>query len=92
MAHVKGRSDKRHAMAVTVGMNGQRATMQDVFDVTDLDRLEVDQLIERMERTLEECGGQRRNIILAALAELSARFLNSPDEKATEIAEEVKVP
>ena len=26
-AHVKGRADKRHAMAVTVGMNGQRATV-----------------------------------------------------------------
>ena len=91
-AHVKGRSDKRHAMAVTVGMNGQRATIQDVFDVTDLDRLEVDQLMERMERTLEECGEQRRNIILAALAELSARFLNAPDEKATELAKEPTVP
>ena len=30
-AHVKGRSDKRHAMTVTVGMNGSRATVQDVF-------------------------------------------------------------
>ena len=91
-AHVKGRSDKRHAMAVTVGMNGQRATIQDVFDVTDLDRLEVDQLMKRMERTLEECGEQRRNIILAALAELSARFLNASDEKATELAKEPTVP
>ena len=79
-------------MAVTVGMNGQRATIQDVFDVTDLDRLEVDQLMERMERTLEDCGEQRRNILLAALAELSARFLNASDEKATELAKEPTVP
>ncbi|MCY3710486.1 MAG: hypothetical protein OXG26_16470 [Caldilineaceae bacterium] len=81
-AHVKGRSDKRHAMAVTVGMNGQRATMQDVFDVADLDREEIEGLIERMESVLKECGEQRRNIILAALAELSARFLNPTDEKS----------
>ena len=90
-AHVKGRSDKRHAMAVTVGLNGQRSTVQDAFDVTDLDRFEVDQLIERMEEALEECGEQRRNIILAALAELSARFLNSTDEKSADEAEELRV-
>lgn len=90
-AHVKGRSDKRHAMAVTVGMNGQRTTMQDVFDVTDLERLEVEQLIKQMEMALQECGAQRRNIILAALAELSARFLNSIDEKSVDEAEELTV-
>ena len=90
-AHVKGRSDKRHAMAVTVGMNGQRATIQDVFDVTDLDRLEVEKVIERMESALEKCGKQKRNIILAALAELSARFLDSNDEKSTDEAEELSV-
>ena len=90
-AHVKGRSDKRHAMAVTVGLNGQRSTVQDAFDVTDLDRFEVDQLIERIEKVLEEGGEERRNIILAALAELSARFLSAPAEKATDIAEELEV-
>ena len=87
-AHVKGRSDKRHAMAVTVGMNGQRATVQDVFDVTNLERLEVEQLIERMEKALQECGKLRRNIILAALAELSARHLSTPaknEDSAVEV-------
>ena len=82
-AHVKGRSDKRHAMAVTVGMNGSRATVQDVFDVTDLDRAEIEQLIKRMEKVLEQNGEQSRNIILAALAELSARFLNAPAANTT---------
>ncbi|MCY3994471.1 MAG: hypothetical protein OXF50_24825 [Caldilineaceae bacterium] len=91
-AHVKGRSDKRHAMAVTVGMNGQRATVQDVFDVTDLEHAEVGRLIERLEKTLEECGEQRRNIILAALAELSARFLDVPAEIVTDVAEELEAP
>ena len=90
-AHVKGRSDKRHAMAVTVGMNGSRATVQDVFDVTDLDRADVEQLIERMEKVLEQNGEQSRNIILAALAELSARFLNAPDANTTNEPEKPKV-
>ena len=86
-AHVKGRSDKRHAMAVTVGMNGSRATVQDVFDVTDLERSEVELLIEQVNKALEDSGEQRRNIILAALAELSARYLSSPDEKANSVLE-----
>ena len=89
-AHVKGRSDKRHAMAVTVGMNGQRATLQEVFDVTDLDLEEVEQLIERLEKTLEEYGEQKRNIILAALAELSSRFLDSSAEEITDVSEELE--
>ena len=80
-AHVKGRSDKRHAMAVTVGMNGSRATVQDVFDVTDMERREVEQLIKRMEEALEKSGEQKRHVVLAALAELSARHLSSPVEK-----------
>ena len=82
-AHVKGRSDKRHAMAVTVGMNGSRATVQDVFDVTDLDRVDIEQLVKGMERVLEESGEQSRNIILAALAELSARLLYAHDGETT---------
>ena len=74
-------------MAVTVGMNGSRATVQDVFDVTDLERSEVELLIEQVNKALEDSGEQRRNIILAALAELSARYLNSPDEKANSVLE-----
>ena len=86
-AHVKGRSDKRHAMAVTVGMNGSRETVQDVFDVTDMERREVELLIKRMEEALEESGDQKRHVVLAALAELSARHLSSPAEKENSAVE-----
>ena len=86
-AHVKGRSDKRHAMAVTVGMNGSRETVQDVFDVTDMERREVELLIKRMEKALEKSGEQKRHVVLAALAELSARHLSSPAEKENSAVE-----
>ena len=84
-AHVKGRSDKRHAMAVTVGLNGsQRSTVQDAFrrdrfgSFREVDQLDRADCKERWRR----CGTQeRRNIILAALAELSARFLSAPAER-----------
>ncbi len=90
-AHVKGRPDKRHAMSVTVGMNGSRATMQDVFDVTDTERQEVELLIKRMEKTLEESGEPKRQVVLAALAQLSARHLSSPVEKENSEVEEQAV-
>ena len=74
-ARVKGRQDKRHAMAVVVGMDGRPTTIHDEFAVADLDRNQVEALIKRVDKTLEHSGENRRNIILAALAELSARYL-----------------
>ena len=83
-ARVKGRPDKRHAMAVVVGMDNRPTPFHDEFVVTDLERTQVDELIKRVDKTLERSGERRRNIILAALAELSARYLkqaaNEPND------------
>ena len=74
-ARVKGRTVKRHAMAMVVGMDGRPTPIHDEFAVTDLERSHVDKLIKQVDKTLEHSGERRRNIILAALAELSARYL-----------------
>ena len=74
-AHVKGRSNKRHSMAVTVGMSGRPTTIHDEFDVLSLDRPQVDALISELHQALKNSGEERRSIILAALAELSAGYL-----------------
>lgn len=74
-ARVKGRADKRHAMAVVVGVEGRPAPVHEEFAVTDSDRKQVDHLIERVESALKDADGQSRNVILAALAELSARYM-----------------
>ena len=74
-AHVKGRPDKRHAMAVVVGTSGQPEPLHGHFDVTELDREDVDKVLEKMKDALEFSGEARRNIILAALIELSAQYL-----------------
>ena len=74
-AHVKGRSDKRHAMAVTVGIGGRPATVHDEFNVTSLDRPDVEQLVSDLKEAVQTAGEGRRNVILAALAELSADYL-----------------
>ena len=74
-ARVKGRPDKRHAMSVVVGMDGRPTPVHDEFAITDMDRNQVDQLIKQVKSALEHSGEGRRNIILAALAELSALYL-----------------
>ena len=74
-AHVKGRPDKRHAMAVVVGTPGEAGPVHDEFDVSDLELAEVGSLIMQVDETLQESGEKRRHVILAALAELSARYL-----------------
>lgn len=76
-ARVKGRSDKRHAMAVVVGVNGRPTPLSGEFDVTDSDKADIEKLITTIEAALEKGDVSKRNIVLAALAELSARYLDS---------------
>jgi hypothetical protein len=78
-ARVKGRPDKRLAMAVVVGRNGRPTPVMGEFHIADTDRAAVDDLIERVERTLEGADSQGRNIILAALAEMSAKYLDAAE-------------
>ena len=75
-SHVKGRSNKRHSMAVTVGIGGRPATVHDEFDVNSLERPEVDDLASKLKEVLKTTGEERRNVILAALAEISALYLD----------------
>jgi hypothetical protein len=77
-ARVKGRPEKRHAMAVVIGMQGRPAPIIEEFHVADADRDAINALIERVAVTLEEADTGRRSIILAALAELSARYMAEP--------------
>lgn len=75
-ARVKGRPDKRHAMAVVVGLAGRPTPILEEFDITDADRAAVDEVIERVEIALGSKNEAQRNVILAALAELGARYIN----------------
>ena len=76
-AHVKGRADKRHAMAVVVGLDGRPMPVHEEFDIADHDRADVRRIMGGLEKVLSESGEGRRNVILAALAELSARYLDT---------------
>ncbi|MGI9229284.1 MAG: ATP-binding protein [Gammaproteobacteria bacterium] len=74
-ARVKGRTDKRQAMAVVIGIDGRPVPLLEEFDIAESDRAAVDKLIERVDATLKYADTDHRNIILAALAELSARYM-----------------
>lgn len=81
-ARVKGRPEKRQAMAVVIGMNGRPAPILEEFDIADADRAAVNDLIERVAAALDKADKSKRGIILAALAELSTRYMGAGrDEK-----------
>ena len=75
LAHVKGRADRRHAVAVTVGIGGRPYTMHKEFDVTSPERADVEILAEQLRSTLAGKKTDNANLVLAALAEVSAEYL-----------------
>ena len=77
-ARVKGRPDKRQALAIVIGIDGRPAPMLEEFDIADSDRTAVNELVERVATALEGADTGHRSIILAALAELSARYMQEP--------------
>jgi len=74
LARVKGRPDKRHAMAVVIGIDGRPAPVSGQFDITDHDRAGVDALVAKLAKAISP--SLARNLVLAALAELSANYLS----------------
>ncbi|MDE2706470.1 MAG: ATP-binding protein [Gemmatimonadota bacterium] len=76
-ARVKGRRDKRHAMAVVIDVEGQPEPLLQEFDVADSERPAVNRLVNRVGKTLD--GAKGNNIVLAALAQLSSRYMSKPE-------------
>lgn len=79
-ARVKGRPEKRQAIAVVIGMNGRPTPLLKEFNIADADRATINDLIKRISAALDATDTSRRSIILAALAELSARYMQSASE------------
>ena len=75
LAHVKGCEDWRHTKAIAVGLDG--APFHERFDITERERPEVDALVKGLRQTLQSANGAGRNVILAALVEVSARIHRS---------------
>ena len=76
-ARVKGRKAKRHAISVIVGIDGQPTPVHGEFQIADRDAKSVTSVVQRMDAVLRQSDEPRREIVLAALAELSARYLRT---------------
>ena len=81
LAHVKGRPDRRHSLAVTVGLGGQPVTAHREFDVTDPDRPAVRALVAEVQKALSLWDGGDTDIVLAALAEISAAYIEKTENE-----------
>jgi hypothetical protein len=82
-ARVKGRKDMRQAMAVVVGIDGRPAPLSGEFDILEGEHQAVRELIQRVEMALESEDAAGRNVILAALAQVSAKFLAEQEDSTT---------
>ncbi len=74
-AHVKGRQDRREAMAVVVGLTGE--PIHDDFEIADNQLDQVNELVGLVRQTLDESGDHAQDVILAALARVTAEYLEA---------------
>jgi len=75
-ARVKGRDDKRHAIAVVIGVKGRPEPFVEEFDITDVEKNDVDELVRAMQATINRNSNSKRSIALAALAQVSAQYID----------------
>lgn len=80
-ARVKGRQAKRHAMAVMVGKAGRLTPYLEEFSIGESDKAAVDELVRRITGELETADPSTKNVILAALAEVSTRYMLPKDQE-----------
>lgn len=84
-ARVKGRSQYQHAWAVLIGTAGNPEPALHEFIVGSTERAEIDKLIKRIEDVLEDSDYEKRNVMLAALAEISMRYLKSDEQSSSSV-------
>ena len=82
-ARVKGRPDKRHAMAVVVGIGGRPTPLVDEFDVSDVELENVWSVVADLRKALDKQQGARKAVVLAALAEISAEIIRDECSEKT---------
>ena len=84
LARVTGREGRRHAVAVVVGKQNMPHSLFGEFEVADVDWQDVKRLAETVDRALSESNQQRREVILAALVEVTSKYLKTSHERRIE--------
>jgi hypothetical protein len=83
-ARVAGRAAKRQAIAMVIGVTGRPTPISGDFEVMDTDRPAVTALMARVEEILQGVTARKRDVVLAALAEISARYLAPAEAEVQE--------
>lgn len=80
-ARVKGRPQRRHAMAVVVGTNGSSIPVVEEFDIAESDRIALNDLVTRVSTVIDNrrSSPSENRLVLAALAELFVRYTGSAE-------------
>lgn len=75
IGRVAGRSDTRHRMAVIVPREDGPRAMHTEFVVNAHDKDDVNKLVAKIDEAVGRSSKNRQNIVLAALAQVSARYM-----------------
>lgn len=76
-AHVHGRKDKRRAISVVVGLEDRQRHFLREFEVLESENQRIEQLSTALKSMIGSVNDRNINVVLAALAELTAEYLNS---------------
>lgn len=81
LAHINGKPDQRRALALIV-RNGDRAKpLVGEYHIAEADWNDVEALAHSVDRIFIESNCERREVILAALAEVTSRYLTDHDTR-----------
>ena len=80
-ARVKDREEKRQAVAVMFGTRQSLSPITEEFYVRDTDQEAIKHMIAQIEELLNGPDTPRREVVLAALAELSAKFIEEEESR-----------
>jgi hypothetical protein len=83
-AHVQGRQDKRHGMAIVMSVNGRTQSLFKNFNITDGEKSEVKHIVNSLETVISKRSGMSDNVILAALAEVGAHYISDTETTVLE--------
>ena len=75
-ARVKGRTSKRQAIAIILGVDEHSTSLIEEFDVADTDQDGIIELADRITHALNGGVVTDRNVVLAALAKVSADYIH----------------
>jgi hypothetical protein len=90
-AHVKGRKNKRQAMAFVVGGDDISSSVLKEFDVADADHASVQKIITALEEAMNHIEDKRSNVVLAALSKISSSYMVDERNESTKTGEERRV-